>query len=278
MRVLYIQKMDKPIGKIKKIKIEQDNCEISLNIEKERKIKKVIKKLIKNEVTNVVLSKEFDENRDFINALNASNINIFNGRWLQKYLAIQILDYIVTQKNIKKEEYEIAITVNQITDLSIELIKILAKQYKRLTVVTNHIEKLRKIENEIYEKEGILIVISNNLKKSLLKPELILNIDFSNEVLNKYQVNENAIIINLEGDVKINQKRFNGINVNDYEIGIGREEIIWRKNMEKFRTKDLVESVLYMKDTFQNICNKIRRNKVSIKELYGINGKIERFS
>ena len=278
MRVLYIQKMDKPIGKIKKIKIEQDNCEISLNVEKERKIKKVIKKLIKNEVTNVVLSKEFDENRDFINALNASNINIFNGRWLQKYLAIQILDYIVTQKNIKKEEYEIAITVNQITDLSIELIKILAKQYKRLTVVTNHIEKLRKIENEIYEKEGILIVISNNLKKSLLKPELILNIDFSNEVLNKYKVNENAIIINLEGDVKINQKRFNGINVNDYEIGIGREEIIWRKNMEKFRTKDLVESVLYMKDTFQNICNKIRRNKVSIKELYGINGKIERFS
>ena len=68
MRVLYIQKMDKPIGKIKKIKIEQDNCEISLNVEKERKIKKVIKKLIKNEVTNVVLSKEFDENINFINA------------------------------------------------------------------------------------------------------------------------------------------------------------------------------------------------------------------
>ena len=275
MRVLYIQKMDKLIGEIK---IKQDNCEISLNVEKERKIKKVIKKLIKNEVTNVVLSKEFDENRDFINALNASNINIFNGRWLQKYLAIQILDYIVTQKNIKKEECEIAITVNQITDLSIELIKILAKQYKRLTVVTSHIEKLRKIENEIYEKEGILIVISNNQKKSLLKSQIILNIDFCKEILNKYQVNENAIIINLEGDVKINQKRFNGINVNDYEIGIGREEIIWRKNMEKFRTKDLVESVLYMKDTFQNICNKIRKNKVSIKELYGVNGKIERFS
>ena len=278
MRVLYIEKTDKPILGLEKIKIEKDNCKISLNVDKERKIKKVIKKLIKNEVTNVVLSKEFDENRDLINALNASNINVFKGRWLQKYLSIQILDYIVIQKNIKKEEYEIAITVNQITDLSIELIKILAKQYKRLTVVTNHIEKLRKIENEIYEKEGILIVISNNQKKSLLKPQIILNIDFSKEILNKYQVNENAIIINLEGDIKINQKRFNGINVNDYEIEVGREELIWRKNMDKFRTKDLLESVLYMKDTFQNICNKIRKNKVSIKELYGVNGKIERFS
>ena len=278
MRVLYIEKMDKPIWRIKKIKIEQDNCEISLNVEKERKIKKVIKRLIKNEVTNVVLSKEFDKNRDFINALNANNINIFNGRWIQKYLAIQILDYIVTQKNIKKEECEIAITVNQITDLSIEIIKILAKQYKRLTVVTNHIEKLKKIEKEIYDKEGILIVISNNQKKCLLKSKIILNMDFSKEVLNKYQVNENAIIINLEGDVRINQKRFNGININDYEIEIGREEIIWRQNMEKFRTKDLLESVLYMKDSFQSICSKIGKNKVTIKDLYGINGKIERFS
>ena len=278
MRALYIEKMDKSNWGLQKIKIKQDNCKIGLNVEKERKIKKVIKKLIKNEVTNVVLSKEFDENRDLINALNASNIKIFDGRWLQKYLAVQILDFIVNQTNIKKEECEIAITVNQITDLSIELIKILAKQYKRLTVVTSHIEKLRKIENEIYEKEGILIVISNNQKKSLLKSQIILNIDFCKEILNKYQVNEKAIIINFEGDIKINHKRFSGININDYEIEVGREEVIWRKNMDKFRTKDLLESVLYMKDTFQNICNKIRKNKVSIKALYGVNGKIERFS
>ena len=48
--------------------------------------------------------------------------------------------------------------------------------------------------------------------------------------------------------------------------------------MKKFRTKDLFEAVLYMKDTFKNICSKIAKNSVSIKEVYGINGKIERFS
>ena len=82
---------------------------------------------------------------DLVNAINASGINIFDGRWLEKYLSIQILDYIINQKGVKKEETEIAVTVNQITDFSIEIIKILAKQYKKVTVVTNHIQKLRKL-------------------------------------------------------------------------------------------------------------------------------------
>jgi len=278
MKTLYIEKMDKPKMAIPKIKIERDNCRMYMNLEKEKHIKKVIKKLIKNEVVNVVLSKELIENKQLINELNANGINVFDGRWLEKYLSIQILDYIVKQKKMNKEETEIAVTVNQITDLCIETIKILAKQYKRLTVVTNHIDKLRKIEKEIYENEGILIIISNNQKKSLLKSKIILNMDFNKQSLNKYRINENAVILNLEGDMKIEEKRFNGINVKDYEISVGREEIIWRENMKNFRTKDLLESVLYMKDTYSNIKKKINKNKVSITELYGINGKIERFS
>lgn len=278
MKIYYIEKMDKPRIVLHQCKIEQDNCRIYMSLEKEKNIKKVINKLIKNEATNVVLSKELCENKDFINALNINNIKVFDGKWLEKYISFEMLDYVIKQKGIKKEETEIAITTNEITDLSIEIIKTLAKQYKRVTVVTNYIEKLRKIEKEIYEKNGILIVVSNNQKKSLVRPQIILNLDFNKEVLNKYKIDENAIIINLEGDMKIESKRFNGININDYEIEVGREEIIWRENVKKFRTKDLLEAVLYMKDTFQNIRNKIMKNKVSIKEVFGVNGKIERFS
>ncbi len=273
MKILYIEKMDKP-SVFRKIRIDQDNCQIDLNLSKEKNIKKTINKLFKSGITNVVLSKELYENKEFINALNANDIKIFDGRWLEKYLSIPIIDYIVLQKNLKKEEIEVAITVNQITDLSISIIKILAKQYKRLTVVTNHIEKLQKIEKEIYDKEGILIVVSNNQKKSLLKPQIILNMDFCKELINKYRINENAFIINLEGDVKIDDKRFNGVNINDYEIEVGREEIIWRQNMKNFKSKHLLEASLYMKDSFDSICSKISKNKVSIKELYGVNGKV----
>lgn len=278
MKTLFIEKMDKPIWFMPKIKIEQENCKIYLNMQKTKEITKIIKKLQKYEVSNVVLSKELFENTNLINALNSNDIKIFDGRWLEKYLAISILDYIVIQKGIKKEETEIAITVNQITDLNIAIIKILAQQYKRITVVTNHIEKLQNIEKNIYEEYGILITISNNKKKSLLKPQLILNIDFNKELINKYRINENAVIVNLEGNIKIESKRFNGINVNDYEINVGREENIWRENIQNFRVKDLFEASIYSKENFESICNKIRKNKVLIKELYGINGKIERFS
>ena len=278
MKTYYIEKMDKHRWRIGQFKIEKDNLEIYLNLDRGRNIKKVINKLINNGVTNVVLSKELCENKDLINALNANNIKVFDGRWLEKYISFEILDYVIEQKGLKKQETEIAITTNEITDLSIEIIKVLAKQYKRVTVVTNYINKLRKIEKEIYEKNGILILVSNNKKKSLLKPQIILNLDFNIEVLNKYKINENAIIINLEGEMKIVTKRFNGININDYEIEIGKEECIWRENMKNFKNKDLLEAVLYMKDSFQNIRNRIEKNKVSIKEVFGANGKIERFT
>lgn len=274
MKTYYIEKMDKHRFLINKLKIKNDNCKIYANLDKEKNIRKVINKLTEKKNINVVLSKELYKNKNFINALNANNIKIFNGKWLQKYISFEILEYVVKQKNIKKEETEIAITTNEITDLSIEIIKVLVKQYKRLTVVTNYIEKLRKIEKNISEKSGIMMVVSNNQKKSLARAQIILNLDFNKELLNKYNINENAIIINLEGEMKIELKRFNGININDYEIEVGKEKTIWRENAEKFNNKDLLEAVLYMRDSFQNIREKIIKNEVSIKELFGVNGKI----
>ena len=274
MKTYYIKKMDKL--RIRKIKFEQNNCEIY--IKKDKEIKKIIKSFQKKDINYVVLDKELVKNKNFINALNANDIRIFDGRWLIKYLNLEILEYIIENSNLKKEEIELAITTDEISDLVIENIKILAKQYKKLLVVTSHIEKLRKIEKQIYEKEGIMIVISNNTKKSLLKSKIIINMDFNKQKINKYKINENAIIINLEGDIKIENKRFNGININDYEIQIGREETIWRESQDKFYNKDLFESIIYVRDTYDNIRKMIKKNKVQIKELYGLNGKIERFS
>ena len=141
-------------------------------------------------------------------------------------------------------------------------------------VVTNHIEKLRKIEKEIQEKEGILIVVTNNKNKSLLKSQIIINMDFNKEVLNQYKIYDEAIILNIEENIKIDSIRFNGVIINDFEVETGRIELIWRENYEKYRVKDLLEANLYARDTFKNIRKKLQKSNISIKSLYGNNGII----
>ena len=274
IKTYYIEKMDKHKIFGRKIQFDNNNVKIYCDIEKGKNAQRLVNKLLQNDVNNVVIDKELITCEKLINLLKVSDIKIFDGKWLAKYLALDILEYIVSKKQIVKAETEIAITANEITDLLIEMIKILSKQYKKLTIVTNHIEKLRKIEKEVREKEGILIILSNNKNKSLLKSQIIINMDFNKELINQYKIFEEAIIINVEENIKIESIRFNGIVVNDYEVEIGRKESIWREGIEKYKLKDLIEADLYTRDTFKNIRRKVQKNNISIKELYGINGNI----
>lgn len=274
IKTFYIEKMDKHKLFGKKIEIQNDNIKIWCDLEKEKNIKKLINKIFKNDVNTVILDKTLWKCEKLVNTLYSNDIKIFDGRWLEKHMAIDILNYIISKKEIIKAETEIAITVNEITELSIELIKILAKQYKKLVVVTNHIDKLRKIEKDIHEKEGILIIVSNNKNKSLMKSQIILNMDFNKELLNQYKIFDEAIIINIEGDMKLDSIRFQGIIINDFEIETGRKDIIWREDYQKYNEKDLLEANLYARDTYKNIRKKIQKSNISIKSLYGINGII----
>ena len=274
IKTFYIEKMDKHKLFGKKIEIQNDNIKIWCDLEKEKNIKKLINKIFKNDVNTVILDKTLWKCEKLVNTLYSNDIKIFDGRWLEKHMAIDILNYIISKKEIIKAETEMAITVNEITELSIELIKILAKQYKKLVVVTNHIDKLRKIEKEIHEKEGKLIIVSNNKNKSLMKSQIILNMDFNKELLNQYKIFDEAIIINIEGDMKLDSIRFQGIIINDFEIETGRKDIIWREDYQKYNEKDLLEANLYARDTFKNIRKKIQKSNISVKSLYGINGII----
>ena len=78
MRTYYLEKMDKPKFSIRKYKIEEDNFAVYADLNKEKNVSKIIKVMIKNDIEYVVLSKTLTENKNFINALNANNIKIFN--------------------------------------------------------------------------------------------------------------------------------------------------------------------------------------------------------
>lgn len=127
--------------------------------------------------------------------LEKTNIEVIKGKWLYSVLTYEILEYIVKKEKIKKEDIVISILINHLTsDYIFEHLQKIVQEYKSVNIVTNNIGKFEKISN-ILEKEGIIINISNNKKKSLIRSKIILNIDFNTEQINQYNIPEKAIIV-----------------------------------------------------------------------------------
>lgn len=278
--MVYIEKNDKPnfIEKILNlIRVKENTIILPINEKMtEKKIEKLAMKTYKKitKISNskkIVLSKEMKEEEKYINYLNTYGMEISEGRWLFEILLTDIVKYITEKQKIEKAN--ISILINDLTDIEFNNIKILAQKYNMINIVTNHIEKFRKLENQLKE-EGIIITITNNKKKSLMKSNIIVNVDFPKELLNKYSLNENACIINLKKIVKITQKRFNGLTVNDYEI-VFRNDVCDEKFFNgKYEIKDLYEVGMYKKSPFIELREKIKKDGVKINKLFLNNGEL----
>lgn len=281
--MFYIEKNDKPNWFEKKlniIKVEQNTIKLpyreNIKQEKIEKLAEKARKIIEKNSNSkkIVLSKNMQNEQLFINYLNTYGLKIEDGRWLFEILIPDIIKYTIDKKKIDKEKISISILINDITEFEIENIKELAKTYKNLNIVTNHIEKFKKIEQELLEKEGIMITITNNKKKSLVKSKIIYNVDFPEEEINKYIIKEDSIIINIRGKIKIQKKRFNGIIVNNYEIDL-RDDIKDKKMINnKYYLRDLYQSELYKKQGYNNLKEKIKKDKIKIQKIYLSNGEI----
>ena len=274
----YIKEIDKPSKFLKRCNwIKSENNEIILPIQGEeikykqaQKLSKKTKKILQKTNTNkIVLSKIIKKQKDYCNNLYSYGFDIPDGKWLLEILSCETLGYIVEKKNLKKQELMVSILVNQLSEITLQNIKQLVKEYKRINIVTNHIQQLKKLEDEILEEEGIMITVTNNKKKSLLKSNIILNIDFPTELINQYQIKEDAIILNIQGNVKIKKKRFCGICINDYEIkmvqGLEYEDI-----EEQFWNKDIYEACFYKRQPIVEIKKKVRKDNVQIAWLQGL--------
>lgn len=278
--MIYIEKNDKPniIEKILNLIKVQDST-IILPISKEtteKQIEKIAKKTVKiiGKISNskkAVISKKMQEEEKYINYLNEYGIEIADGRWLFEILLTDIISYIVEKQKIEK--VNISILINDLTDTEYKNIKILAQQYTTLNIVTNHIEKFKKLEKQLQEN-GIIITITNNKKKSLMKSQIIINIDFPKELINKYRINEKATIINVKRPVKITQKRFDGITVNDYEIEYIKDICNEKFFGNEYNLKDLYESEMYKKTSYEDLRKKIKADKVSISKVFLNNGEL----
>lgn len=189
------------------IKVKDAECQVSKPISKitKNKKEKIVQKMKKKGLEPIVISKEIKQDLEFMKILNNNDLIVFDGKWLMQYILQLIIKYL--EKKTKKND-EITVLANELTDELVQNIRKFTDSYKKIKIVTNHLEKFKKVEEEILESCGMQLIITNNKRKALAKSELIVNFDFVQERINEYNVNENAIIVNLNGKIKINKKRF----------------------------------------------------------------------
>lgn len=270
----YIKETDKP-SKIAKwlhiVKLENETIILPItktSLDEKMAYKLAIKTktiLDKTNSKKLVLSKQVKQQENYVNYLYSYNYEIVDGRWLFQMLLFDVLKYVIKKLKIKEEEIKIGILVNNISDLAIYTIQKLVTKYKYIKIVTNHIERFRNIEEKFSEEQGIFINVGNNKRKILSKTNIILNLDFPTELINRYTINSTATIINFKGNVQIKNKRFNGLNINDYEID-------WKTNphLEEYEAKDVYEAMQYKNQPIEEIFKKIKRDNVTIQYLKGI--------
>lgn len=230
--------------------------------------KRINKKLYDNNIENVVLSNYLEENKILKQKLYCQNINILDGRYLFYLLIPEIIEYILKRQKVKLQNGEVTLLINDFTQNNAKIITYIAQNVKRVNIVTNHSNKFKKIEDYLYNELGVILNITNNKSKSLSNANLIINIDFPEEIINKYEINSNAIIVNIFNEIKIRAKKFNGININYYKACIQKEYQI-----DGFQNNLVYESSIY-KYSYENARKDIIANKIRIKKLVGINGDI----
>ena len=269
----YIQEADKPSFLFKMfhiIKLEGDKIILPINEKtlQNKQLQKLARKtrkiFEKTKSKKIVLSKQMQKQEEYVNILHTYDFDIIEGKWLFEVLSNQALDYILNKKKMKKEETKISILVNDLSENMLVNLRKIAQEYKLVNIITNHREKFKKIEEQILEEDGIMITIGNNKKKGLAKSELILNVDFPSELVNRYQIYEEAILVNLRGNVKIEKKRFNGININDYEIVIENEKEFDYDKKTKYKEHQIYEAKINKQQPFEQIMKQIQKDKVRI--------------
>ena len=216
-------------------------------------IKKLKRKLKKVGDKNVIFSKELKR------ILSESNI-IYNNetKLIYKENIIQIINNIILLKgkNPNEENIYVLIKTNNMTNN--QKILSMISTYKTVNIITPIIKNFIKLEQRL-EEESELISVSNNKRKSLIKAEYIINVDFTENDLAQYNINRQSIIFNISDNKIEHIHGFDGIIINNIELNSLKNE--------RFDLQDEYEK------NKELIINRIEK---SMYKLVGKNGYIAR--
>lgn len=234
------------------------------DIKKSKKYaRKVSKILNKQKIGTVLLNNELSQNFEFCQELVENKKYIITGRRMYKVLMLRMLKDISKQMNVPLAKLKVVMLINEYSWDNIDLVRIISKEVKSLTIVTNGKEKYSNLVVELFEKDGIVLKVFDKNKTNFKYNHIILNIDFNTEELSKIAINSNSLILCGPAlNYKIKQS-FNGIIIKKIDVISGIIE------------NPRINSMAFCEARIYNCLRKLRENdRVFEREGYRINGYI----
>ncbi len=226
----------------------------------------------------IVLSNSLKNINGVKECINKENIKILDGTFLKENLLLEIVIYVANSMNISAKDVDVTILANDNKFDYMKNIINIAENIKNIKIITNNVERFKNVEQKIQELLGILIRITNNKRKGLANSQIIINLDFPEELINKYAINPEAIIVNIGQNVKIKSKKFKGINANNIKISMKTNyntEFEQNKIFNDFEEAELYEASI-KNMSFEEIKKKFQKDNVNVTSLIGNNGSINK--
>ena len=186
-----------------------------------------------------------------------------------------LLDYLLEQIQEKPQTLllqDIYFCAKTLNEENKQIIEYFLEKVKTVNIVTTELKSFQKLEEKCGKEKGIWITVSNNKRKSLNKATWIVNLDFSAEQLETYQINRQAMIINCAEEKITKEKGFEGVIVQSFDIELVSpvEKIL----EEKFTSLAIIASQFSFVLDYEENVRKLKQMGVNIRNLIGINGKI----
>lgn len=263
------------------IRIFDNNYVIAVSNKKKdrKKVKEKLARIIKKlGIDAVVFSKELEG--DFKNDIcEMINIKVVNGKKLMEFMEYDIVKYVLDKQNADTKKEDIYIVFKRDSNLNLDFLKRFLENFRLVNIVTNDVDKLKNIQDNLLDNEGILISVSNNKRKALKRAKYILNINLTKEELEKYRINREAIIVNIVENVKYDEPCFDGVNINYFKISCPDEYLERFEQVgSQFNLAQMYESILLQdrvdKTKLEAVYSRIKEDNIKIVELIGNNGPI----
>lgn len=245
------------------------------DIDKDKKYLNINKKYIDEKVLKKMLKKCKIEDAQFVYSNNiklSQNLkeNKYTGKIILRNMIIPLLEHFENNLNIDFRLENIFLTVDN--DKNKDIIVDLGNKCKSISLVTDNIRKLYRLDSKLNKDDNIIVSVSSNRRKALQRAKIVVNFDYDETFFENFNINRNCIIINLSNNVLTLKNSFQGSIIEKLEIDyINKYENFI--NIDNFDKTILYETFIY-DENYDNAKEIMRFDNCRIKKVLGMRNEI----